>query len=318
MKPPRPAAWRWAVPLVIALVTVVAFLPALQNGFVNWDDLENFLDNPRFRGLGADELGWMWTTTHLGHYVPLTWMTLGLDYLLWGLNPTGYHLTSLLLHAANAVLLYFVARRILGSSSTGPIALAAAFTALLFSLHPLRVESVAWATERRDVLSGFFSLLSVLCYLRRHDASDERSRRRWYALALVAALAALLSKAVAATLPAVLLLLDVYPLRRLGGSAGWWTPAARRVFAEKLPFLLIAAAASILARSALGQIPQLEAPGKIAVSAWSFGFYLWKTLVPLRLSPLYPMPERIEPLAPRFLLAYAVIAALALVLWKLR
>src|SRR2546422_10111451 len=156
------------IPLVIAFSTFAAFLPALQNQFVNWDDAENFLDNPHYRGLAWTHLRWMWTT-HLGHSIPLTWMTLGLDYLLWGMKPVGYHLTSLLLHAANAVVFYFVAGRLLGLARPGAVergqaglALSAAFAALLFALHPLRVESVAWATERRDVLSGLFYLLTLL------------------------------------------------------------------------------------------------------------------------------------------------------------
>src|SRR5438128_3535895 len=153
---------RWLAPLLVALLTLIAFLPALQNQFVNWDDKDNFRDNPHYRGLGWTHLRWMWTT-HRGHYIPLTWMTLGLDYLLWDMNPVGYHLTSLLLHAANAVVFFFVVRRILTralpSSERGhALAVSAGVAALVFAIHPLRVESVAWVTERRDVLSG-------LCYL---------------------------------------------------------------------------------------------------------------------------------------------------------
>jgi len=92
----------WLVPVIVALLTGVAFLPALQNGFVNWDDDRNFLLNFYYRGLGFDELRWMFTP-FWGHYTPLTWMTLGLDYVLWGMKPAGYHLTSLLLHMATAV-----------------------------------------------------------------------------------------------------------------------------------------------------------------------------------------------------------------------
>src|SRR3989454_8338269 len=119
----------------------------------------------------------MWTT-HMGHYIPLTWMTLGLDYLLWGLNPVGYHLTNLLLHAANAVILYFVALRILSLARPGLVdrgranlALSAAFAALLFALHPVRVESVAWATERRGVLPGAFYPSAVPLYPFAWDAA---------------------------------------------------------------------------------------------------------------------------------------------------
>src|SRR5213594_1958908 len=153
----------WLVPVLIALVTFAAFLPALQNQFVDWDDAANFLDNPHYRGLGWIHLRWMWTT-HLGHYIPLTWMTLGLDYLLWGMNPLGYHLTNLLLHAANAAVFFFVVRWLLARALPSPserghaLAVSAGFAALVFAIHPLRVESVAWVTERRDVLSGLFYL----------------------------------------------------------------------------------------------------------------------------------------------------------------
>src|SRR5712692_4375536 len=90
----------WAVCLLLASVTFTAFLPALQNDFVNWDDDSNFLDNPDYRGLGPGRLRWMWGSAHMGHYIPLTWMTLGLDYLLWGMDASGYHLSNLLLHVA--------------------------------------------------------------------------------------------------------------------------------------------------------------------------------------------------------------------------
>src|SRR5258705_4157979 len=118
----RRSALYAALPLVVALVTFAAFLPALNNGFVSWDDQKNFLENPHYRGLGWAQLAWMWTTFHMGHYVPLSWMSLGLDYNLWGMNAAGYHLTNVLLHTANAVLVYFLARRILRLTATRPTA----------------------------------------------------------------------------------------------------------------------------------------------------------------------------------------------------
>ena len=149
-----PRRWLpWLVPALIALVTFAAFLPTLHNQFVNWDDHKNLLDNPHYRGFGWSQLRWMVTAFHMGHYIPLTWMTFGLDYLLWGMKPFGYHLANLLLHTANAVVFYFLARRLLGVALPRPgdrgqagLTLAAGGAALLFALHPLRVESVAWAT----------------------------------------------------------------------------------------------------------------------------------------------------------------------------
>jgi protein O-mannosyl-transferase len=110
---------QWLVPFLIALITLVVFLPVLQNGFVDWDDDRAFLQNPHYRGLGVTELGWMWTTIYMGQYRPLTWMTYGADYLLWGLDPRGYHLTNMLLHVVNALLVYWVARWLLGRSRQG-------------------------------------------------------------------------------------------------------------------------------------------------------------------------------------------------------
>src|SRR5712691_11515698 len=317
----------WLLPVLIALVTFVPFLPTLDNQFVNWDDDDNLVDNPHYRGLGWTYLRWMWTTSHLGHYAPLTWMTFGLDYLVWGLKPVGYHLSNLLLHAANAAVFYLVARRILGSALPGPrergnvgLALSAAFAALLFAIHPLRVESVAWATERRDVLSGLFYLLALLAYLRAGEQGERGRSGYWASVGLC--VCALLSKSMAVSLPVVMLILDAYPLRRLGGARGWWGEPARRIYLEKIPFVLLA-----LAASAGAFIPQIEGRnmptlddlsvlGRLAVSAYGLRFYLWKTVFPVSLSPLYELRGQ-DPLAPPFLLSYGVVpavTALALIL----
>src|SRR5678816_3886687 len=103
--------------MLVAVATFATFIPALQSDFVTWDDDRNFTANVHYRGLGLSQLAWMWTTFHMGHYVPLSWMTLGLDYSVWGMNPAGYHLTNLLLHAANAVLVYLLVRVLLERSS---------------------------------------------------------------------------------------------------------------------------------------------------------------------------------------------------------
>src|SRR2546429_699254 len=315
------------IPLVIAFSTFAAFLPALQNQFVSWDDADNFLDNPHYRGLGWTHLRWMWTT-HLGHYIPLTWMTLGLDYLLWGMNPLGYHLTNLLLHAENAVVFFFVVRRILtlallGASERGlALAVSAGFAALVFAIHPLRVESVAWATERRDVLSGLFYLAAILVYLRA-CAREERGRGGyWTAVGLFAC--ALLSKSMVVNLPIVLLILDVYPLRRLGGAIGWWSEPARRVYVEKIPFVLLATAAAAIAVMAqlsvhaAASLAQLSVPGRVAVSAYGLSFYLWKMVVPLNLSPLYPLSPIVNPWAMPFVLSYTMVLAITAIALALR
>src|SRR5881398_2977005 len=326
----RALTQRWVyrlVPVLVALVTFAAFLPALQNQFVNFDDDKNFLDNPYYRGLGSSQLRWMWTT-HLGHYIPLTWMTLGLDYLLWGMNPFGYHLTSLLLHTANAAVFFFVVRRILTLALPSPserghaLAVSAGFAALVFAIHPLRVESVAWVTERRDVLSGLFYLSAILVYLR---ACERGARGRgWYWLSVAVFGCALLSKSMVVNLPVVLLILDFYPLRRLGGAVGWWSAPARRVYVEKIPFVLLAAAASAVALMAqlshntMVSVVQLSALGRLAVSAYGLSFYLWKTVAPVNLSPLYELPPTVNPWAPPFLLSYGLVLAITAIVLAFR
>jgi len=324
-----PQRWvSWLIPVLIVLVTSAAFLPALQNQFLRWDDHKNFLGNPHYRGLGWIHLRWMWTT-HLGHYIPLTWMTLGLDYVLWGMNPLGYHLTNLLLHAANAVVFYFVAFRILGLGLPDPgdrrqadLVLSAGFAALVFAIHPLRVESVAWVTERRDVLSGLFYLSAILIYLRTCERGERGRGWYWAAVGLFAC--ALLSKSMVVNLPIVLLILDVYPLRRLGGAIGWWSEPARRVYVEKIPFVLLAAAAAAIAVMAqlsvhaAASLAQLSVPGRVAVSAYGLSFYLWKMVVPLNLSPLYPLSPIVNPWAMPFVLSYTMVLAITAIALALR
>src|SRR5438309_3239659 len=166
------------IPLAIVFAVVAVFAVGLRNEFVQWDDPSNLVENPHFRGLAPSQLGWMFTTTLMGHYIPVTWLSFGLDYVLWGMQPAGYHFTNLLLHAANAVLFYWVARRLRAAArpdtSRTALRAGAAVAALFFAVHPLRAESVAWATERRDVLSALLFLTCVLTYLRATSAEGAR------------------------------------------------------------------------------------------------------------------------------------------------
>jgi len=306
---------RWLVPVIVALLTAGAFLPTLQNGFV-WDDTTNFLSNPHYRGLGLEKLRWMFTVFPGEHYIPLTWMTLGLDYLLWGMDPAGYHLTNLLFHVATAVAFYFLTMKLLRLAAGGvaedkAVWVGAAFAALLFAVHPLRVESVAWITERRDVLSGLLYVLTVLAYLR---ASDRAGRgARWYWVSVVLFSSALLSKSMAVSVPVVLLILDVYPLRRLGGPIGWWNASVRHVYTEKIPFVLLAGVASAVVFAAqspspaMASLDQTSPLDRLVISGYALGFYLWKTVAPLNLSPLYELPTTINPWATTFIWSYVLV-----------
>jgi protein O-mannosyl-transferase len=278
--------------LVVVAATLLTFAPVVRNDFVRWDDHVNLLENPRYRGLGGPQLAWMLTTFHLGHYMPVTWLSFGLDFVVWGMDPVGYHLTSLLLHAANAALVLLVASRLLARAGEFPSAArlaGAAAAALFFAVHPLRAASVAWATERRDVLSGFFLLLAVLAYLRAADGGDRR--HRWLAASVATYVLALGAKAVVMTLPVVLLLLDVYPLGRLPAHPGrWLAPETRTVLREKIPYAVVSGVGMLLAwhgRTFVAAPPEYPWGLRLAVAVHGLWFYVVKTLVPRDLSPLY-------------------------------
>ena len=242
---------RLGVPAGLVLLTLLAFMPALDAGFVHWDDDDLLLLNTRYRELSGESLKWMFSTSYAGHFQPLTWLSYTLDYALWGRNPFGYHLSSVLLHILTALGLYVVSRRLLalafGESAvarSAPYVLSAGLAAALFAVHPLRAESVAWLAERRDVLGGFLYVAAVGCYLRYAGqwGGSSAARRWWfYAAAVGLAVLSLLSKATAMTLPFVLLVLDVYPLRRLGSRRPFGGVSQHVVWLEKLPFLALAA-----------------------------------------------------------------------------
>jgi Flp pilus assembly protein TadD len=314
------------LPVAIGLATVLAFLPALGGEFLTWDDDVNFLNNESYRGLGWPQIRWAFSNVRMGHYIPFTWLSLSGNYVAGGMNPWGYHLLSLLMHAANAILYYLVARRLLAAARDGGgqaarrdalLTAGAATAALLFALHPLRVESVAWITERRDVLSGLFFLAAILAYLRGVEAGD-RIEPRWRMCSLLLFAAGLLSKASVMTLPAVLVLLDVYPLRR--GAFTW-----RRLVAEKVGYWALALAGAVAALVALRlsglRITPYVAYGpeaRLAMVAYSFWFYPSTWAWPVGLSPMYELPGRVDPLSPRFLLPVVGLVAVTTLLVFLR
>jgi hypothetical protein len=296
------------------LAVFASFAPALSNDFVNWDDDLNLTGNAEYRGLSASHLRWMLTTTLGGHFQPLTWLSWALDYTLFGMDPRGYHLTNLVLHTANALLVWLVLREILEARAPGSErvrARVAAVGALLFAIHPLRVESVAWATERRDVLSGFFWLLALLAYLRTERA-PAAERRRGHALVLGALALSLAAKAWGMTFPLVLLILDAYPLGRLAR-------APRAALREKIPVALLAAvgaAVAFLAQRSVPEMRSLAAHGlgaRVAQGAYGLCFYLVKTLVPLGLHPARLLEPHLDPAGPRYVLAMLAVVTLTVV-----
>jgi tetratricopeptide (TPR) repeat protein len=317
-------------PLIVFISVFVVFSAALKNQFVNWDDPDNFLLNENYRGLGWSNIKWMFTTFHMGHFQPLTWMTLALDSI-WGrlffnnaIDPRPYHFTNNLLHAVNAVLVYYVALRLMAAAKMRPEPTFAGLAALLFGVHPLRVESVAWVTERRDLLSGFFVLLTVLAYLQAvtGPSGSPTHRARWLAMAVVLFTFSLLSKVMGVTLPVVLLILDWFPLRRLGPTpADWLSKSARAVYAEKIPFFFLALVFSTVASIGQGThdwLVPLSMHGPIhrcGQAMYGLVFYFFKTIAPTHLLPFYEMRFPLDLSEARFAISFVVVlmAAAAIV-----
>jgi hypothetical protein len=319
---------RTLIPLAIALLTTAVFLPTLGGSFLNWDDNVNFLSNPFYRGLGPEQIRWAFTSVLFGHYIPLTRLTWSLNYAVGGMAPWGYHLVNVLLHTANAVVFYFVARRLLAAAGNRGRQLgehersldgAAAVSALVFGIHPLRVEPVAWITARADLLCAFFVLLATWIHLR--AVEHEGPARRGLTVVAAATLgAAILSKGSALPLVAVLFLLDVYPLRRLP-RLGW-----RALVREKVPLLAVTLAGTGVVAYAvrhgavLTQVSEHGLLARLAAAAHSFLVSPVRLIWPGSLSPLYEMPDRISPLEPRFGLAGAgvVLVTAGLILLRRR
>jgi tetratricopeptide (TPR) repeat protein len=305
----------WLAAVVLAAVAFAAFFPALRCEFTNFDDTSYVVENVHvLNGLSLPGVRWAFTTFNEANWHPLTWLSLQLDGTFWKTSageaePFGFHLTNVLLHAANTVLLFLALRSLTGAFWRSAV------VALLFAVHPLRVESVAWVAERKDVLSAGFGLAALWAY-----AGYVRgpSVRRYLLVAGLFVLS-LLCKPMLVTLPCLLLVLDWWPLERWTGRGAW--PLIR----EKLPLFALSAASSavtVFAQSGLGAVlgTQLITFGVRARNTLvGYEFYLAKTFWPTRLAVFYPHPGfcnvGIEPpvvAGAAFLLATITVAALLL------
>jgi len=296
------------VAVVLAAAAFAAYIPSLSNAFLNWDDNVYVADNPHVAtGLSWDTFRWAFTSFHASNWHPLTWLSHAADVEIHGRDdPGGHHLTNVLLHAANTVLLLVVLRRLTGR--LWPSAVVAA----LFALHPLHVESVAWVAERKDLLCALFMFLAILAYA---SYASEPSRRR-YLLVVAAFAAALMSKPMAVTLPAVLLVLDWWPLRRLNRSA----------VLEKVPLAAMSAASAIVtfvAQHAGGAVRELRTLGigaRVANALYACVMYLVKAVWPRpgALVPFYPLADRGGPAVSAWMAAGAALLLAALTVLAVR
>jgi protein O-mannosyl-transferase len=306
--------------LALAAITFLVYLPTLRHGFVNFDDPSYITENPNVQsGLTWHGLAWAFQIGYAAYWQPLTWISHMMDCQLFGLNPAGHHLINVLFHTANALLLFLLLKNLTGAMWRS--ALVAAF----FAWHPLRVESVAWATERKDVLSGFFWMLTLLAYAKFVQKSETGSQKSgfrfpasgFYWLALASFACGLMSKPMIVTLPFVLLLLDFWPLQRFN------TSTVQRLLVEKIPFFALALADSIVMSLAqkgnpsVWSLTELPMSFRIENAIVSYLRYVSKIFWPTDLALIYPYPHH-WPLA--LVIAGATFLAVwtAFSLWRIK
>jgi protein O-mannosyl-transferase len=286
--------------LVLAAGTFILYWPITHDGFTNFDDDGYITGNTHVTGgLTWPAIVWAFKSGYAANWHPLTWISHMVDSQLYGLNPAGHHLTNALLHIANTLLLF-----ILLNMTTGAI-WRSAFVAALFAWHPMHVESVAWAAERKDVLSAFFWMLTLIAYAKYAKAPKPTgSAALFYSLALLFFACGLMSKPMVVTLPFILLLLDFWPLGRFNASS------IKRLVIEKIPFLALSFCGSVatyLVQKTGGAVSSDPLSFRIENALWAYERYIAKIFWPTNLAVVYPFPNY-------SLIVPAIVAALLLII----
>lgn len=321
----------YSLAAAVSLITFVVYLSSLQNDFIfQWDDGLYVVDNPFIRSLNLTLLKRAFLDFYAANWHPLTWLSHALDYFIWGLNPLGHHLTNNILHAGNTFLVVVLAIRLMdiakeragdeglsGFLGDRAMYITGGVSGLLFGLHPLHVESVAWVAERKDLLCTLFFLLSIIAYTKYAGKTalsapaGTRLLDRQYLVALVFFSLALLSKPMAVTLPAVLLIGDWYPFNRVRSMRSFWSACI-----EKVPFFVLSLFSSVLtilaqkAGEAMAMMEIVPLSERMLVAAKSFITYPWKIVVPVNLIPYYPYPNNVSLYSLEYLSAVVLVAVI--------
>jgi len=282
---------KWLLCFLLAIATLAVFAPVAENNFISLDDMNYVVNNHHIQeGITWSAVKWAFSTFHSSNWHPLTWLSHTIDCRLYGLDPAGPHSTNLVFHVANTVLLFFLLQSL--TAKLWP----SAFVSLLFAIHPMHVESVAWVSERKDVLSAFFFLLTLLAYARYAELVKEQKRVRWlvYGLALLLFALGLMAKPMLVTLPCVLCLLDFWPLARFQlPLKNQSRSVLRRLAVEKIPFILLAATScwiTFAAQNATGAVkPEADFPlaTRLEHIPVAYSWYVLKFVWPSNLSVFY-------------------------------
>jgi protein O-mannosyl-transferase len=284
--------------VLIIIAVFMAFMPCLKAGFLTWDDDKAILENYLVRNLSPTSVIGIFSTPILKTYTPLTQLFYGIEFKIFGQNPFIFHLNNLLLHLAVTLLIFLLAEK------AGINVNAAGIAALLFGLHPMHVESVAWITERKDVLYAFFYLLSLWYYWE----YIKQPKRNVYLLSLGFGFLSVLSKPMALSLPWILLLCDGLAKRK-------WN---LKLFIEKIPFFVAIEGVAAITYSMQARVPSAQFPQVIYLWLWSAVFYIRKFFIPLHLSPMYVLPKPILLTNPEYLISIIFTIALVISLFLFR
>lgn len=320
-----------------AITAFLVYLPALDNGFVKWDDPAYILDNLNIHSLNLFFLKWAFFDFYAANWHPLTWLSHAIDYAIWGMNPRGHHFTNILLHGINVFWVVLVSIQLISSAKKrgNPlpdriILTAGIITGLLFGLHPVHVESVAWVSERKDVLCAFFFLLSLIFYIKYALSSSTGTSAGGYAFlpsngsylrSLVFYSLALMSKPMALVMPVVLLIIDWYPLERFQRGR------IMTVLSEKIPFFSLAFVSFLItlraqhSGNAIKLLTDYPMSTRILNGFYALFGYIGHMLWPVGLSPFYPYPRNVSLLSPVYIVAFLsalVVTILAVILSKKR
>jgi len=328
------------ISIVIAAITFMTFAQVLRNDFVLWDDDWVIYENPTLGGLSLENLRLIFAnvTVSSSWYTPLAGLRWCITYQFFGLDPYGYHLGNLLFHAGSAVLIFFLLRRLLilgflGTDKAGgrqrQITVSAALGVLVWSLHPLRVAPVAGAAAGAYSQAVFFLVLSLVCYLRANDAAVAAAvRRLCLAAAVVLFAASLLSQPIGMCAVVIFIVVDVYPLRRLGGNRGWWkSNAARRVLLEKLLFVAVSLVVALI--TVCMHLGGMGGHGPVTLSKFGlidrimqamyvWAYYAWRPWYPVNLAPTYATLWSFVPLSLPFVVSGLAVVGTTVALLLLR
>ena len=308
------------IAVVLASLTLAVYWPVQKYDFVNFDDDEYVYDNPHVKtGLTLQNIEWAFTKSHSANWHPLTWISHMIDCELFGLNAGGHHLINLYIHISNALLLFFLLKKMTSSMWKS------AFVAALFALHPLHVESVAWISERKDVLSTLFLFLTIGAYVR----YTRRPGPVAYVVMTLWYVAGLMCKPMLVTLPFLLLVLDFWPLGRFTGTANdpenlrampikaWWS-ALMPLIIEKLPLIVLSIASCVVTMIAQKRAMSPISPiARLINAAISYVHYIITTVAPIHLSIFYPYPQKISIQSGIVAIALLTLISVAC-MWRIR